>query len=76
MFQGKRYRAGIVVGPLDARGLPKLEAHILDFTGNLYGQTLVFILSQYVRPFKRYKSEIELIQAIQKDITIIRKANI
>lgn len=72
----ERYRAGIVIGPRDQKNLPKLEAHLLDFSANLYGKRLTFELVQFLRPFQKYVTEKELIQAIQKDINTVRKANI
>lgn len=73
---GTKYRAGIVVGPRDENGLPKLEAHILDFSGDLYGRKVEFELAQFLRPFQKYDSEAALVTAIQKDILTIRKAKI
>lgn len=72
----KKYRAGIVIGPRDKKNLPKLEAHLLDFSGNLYGKKLVFELVQFVRPFQKYTTEKALVRAIQNDIITIRKAKI
>ena len=68
---GMYYRAGIVVSPLDKNGIPKLEAHLLDFDGDLYGETLTFTLSQYLRPFEQYETEEELKEAINADIVAI-----
>lgn len=72
----KKYRAGIVIGPRDQKGLPKLEAHLLDYSGNLYGKKLIFELVQFLRPFQKYTTENALVKAIQKDIITIRKAKI
>ncbi|MBP7006668.1 MAG: riboflavin kinase [Candidatus Pacebacteria bacterium] len=64
----KSYRAGIVIGPLDKRGLPKLEAHLLKFKGNLYGKKLILSTNSFIRPYKKFKSEKELISQIGKDL--------
>ena len=37
-IKDKEYRAGIVIGPIDKYNLPKIEAHLLGFKGNLYGK--------------------------------------
>ena len=50
----KTYKAAIVIGPLDKSGLPKIEAHLIDFKGNLYGKHLNFILHKYLRPFRKF----------------------
>jgi riboflavin kinase / FMN adenylyltransferase len=70
---GRRYKAGIVVGPKDSAGLPKLEAYLLGYRGNLYGKKLVFYLIKYLRPFKPYKSEPLLRAQISSDVKKIKQ---
>ena len=74
--QAVSYKSGIVIGPLDKRGLPKIEAHIINFKGNLYGKKLALNLNKYLRPFKKFKTEQELKQQIQKDILLIKQLTI
>ncbi len=69
----KDYPAGVIVGPLDKSGLPKLEAHLIGFKGNLYGKKITVTLQKYLRPFKKFKTEAELKMQIKKDIQRIRK---
>ncbi len=69
----KIYRSAIVIGPLDNRGLPKLEVHLLGFKGNLYGKRLTATLEKFIRVFKEYKNEEELVKQIKKDIASIKK---
>lgn len=64
----KKHKAGLVVGPLDNKGLPKLEAYLLNFKGNLYGEKLVFELVKFLHPFKKYRTEEQLIAGIARDI--------
>ena len=64
----ENYLAGVIIGPLDKHQLPKLEAHLIGFKGNLYGKYLNIYLNRYIRPFKKFKTEAELIKQIQKDI--------
>ncbi|OHA36296.1 MAG: hypothetical protein A2W65_01380 [Candidatus Taylorbacteria bacterium RIFCSPLOWO2_02_50_13] len=68
----KTYRAGIVIGPLDKKGLPKIEAHLLNFSGNLYGKKLCLTAMRYVRAFKVFKSEEALKKQIAKDLANVR----
>jgi len=70
---GKKYKAGIVVGPNDKTGLPKLEAYLLGFSGSLYGKKLTFNLIKYLRPFKPYKSEALLRAQISSDVKKIKQ---
>ena len=69
----KKYKAAIVIGPLDKNGLPKIEAHLLNFKGNLYGKNLALYLNTYLRPFRKYQRESELINQIGKDIKQVKK---
>lgn len=71
--KAKFYPAAIVIGPFDSKGLPKLEVHILDFKGDLYGKKLTAWPDIFIREFKEYTSEQKLIQDIQNDIKIIRE---
>lgn len=70
---GSVYKAGIVVGPVDSRGLPKLEAYLIGYSGNLYGEKITMQLQKYLHPFKKYTSEQELIVGIKKDIEQVKK---
>lgn len=70
--QKKIYQAAIVIGPYDKKGLPKLEVHILDFKGNLYGKRLTASLKFFVRKFRGYTNQESLIRDIAADITEIR----
>lgn len=70
------YSAGIVIGPLDKRGLPKIEAHLLDFSGFLYGKELRLCITRYLRRYKVFKSEAALKKAIVGDLKLVRAAAI
>lgn len=72
-LNAKRYslNAGIVIGPRDTLNLPKIEAHLLGFKGNLYGRKIELNLVKYLRPFKKYKNAEELKKQINKDIKLI-----
>lgn len=70
---GERYKAANVIGPKDRRGLPKLEAHLLHFSDDLYGLKLKVELTKFVRPFKKFKSEAELTKQIARDIQTVQK---
>jgi riboflavin kinase/FMN adenylyltransferase len=70
---GITYKAGIVIGPLDKRRLPKIEAHLIGFKGNLYGKKITISLKKYIRPFKKFRNEQELKKQIQSDLKKIIK---
>lgn len=64
----KIYKAGIIIGPLDKKNLPKLEAHLIGYNGNAYRKNAVFELKKFIREYKNFKTEKELIIQIKKDI--------
>jgi FAD synthase len=51
-----------------ADGYRLLEAHLLDFTGDLYGETLVVWLGSHLRDQQAYTSAEDLITALKNDI--------
>jgi riboflavin kinase / FMN adenylyltransferase len=69
------YKAAIVIGPLDEHRLPKIEAHLLNFKGSLYGKYLSIYLSTYLRPFRKYKNIGDLKKQIKNDIRRIEELN-
>jgi riboflavin kinase/FMN adenylyltransferase len=62
------YNAAIVIGPIDNKGLPKIEAHLLNFKGDLYGKKMLISLGRYIRPFREFGSEAELKNQIKNDL--------
>ncbi len=69
---GKRYRAVLNVGlrPTLQNPNPQLrvEAHLIDFTGDLYGQELELAFVEKLRPEKQFASLGDLRQQIAQDI--------
>lgn len=50
-----------------------VEAHLLDFSGDLYGEKLTVLAYQKMRDVKIFPKKEELIAAISQDIADIRK---
>jgi len=50
-----------------------IEIHLLDFSGDLYGETIEVIFFQYLRSEKKFPSADALIQQIQTDIAQARQ---
>lgn len=71
-LKSKIYKAGIVIGPLDKKGLPKIEAHLIGYKGNAYGKIAVLEISKFIRKYKKFKSEEELKAQIKKDIKLCK----
>jgi len=64
----KKFRAGIVIGPLDKKNLPKIEAHLIGFKKDIYGVNVTIEINKFIRKYKEFKTEKELIIQIKKDI--------
>jgi riboflavin kinase/FMN adenylyltransferase len=52
----------------------RIEPHLLDFEGDLYGRRLVVELWQYLRAEARFASEEELVAQIGRDVEATRNA--
>lgn len=52
---------------------PQVEAHLLDFSGNLYGQSISIYLMEYLRPEQKFTSIEDLKRAIALDVEKIRQ---
>ena len=68
-FEGKKYKAAIVYFPEKSL----LEAHMLDFSGNLYDKEMRVEIGEKIREIIKFKNSEELIKQIKKDLEIIRR---
>ncbi|WP_010269449.1 bifunctional riboflavin kinase/FAD synthetase [Paenibacillus senegalensis] len=57
----------------DQRILPVLEVHLLDFSGDLYGQTLDVEFHAFIRKEKKFPSIDHLVSQIRKDVRRVRE---
>jgi riboflavin kinase/FMN adenylyltransferase len=62
----------IGVRPTFGAGDPVIEAHLIDFDGDIYGHDLVVELSHYLRPEIQYGDVEELIRQIRADVEAAR----
>ena len=74
MIGGLRFSAAVNVGPNPTFGESsrKVEVHILDFSGDLYGKTLNIDFLQRLRDVRRFASVDELLSQLQKDLQDVR----
>ncbi|MCM1290013.1 MAG: riboflavin biosynthesis protein RibF [Corallococcus sp.] len=72
---GTTYKAVVNVGntPTFALETPRVEAHLLDFDGDLYGKPLKVCLLKYIRPIQKFDSEQALKHQLQRDISHWRR---
>ena len=68
----KKYKAAIVVGPMDDKGLPKIEAYLLGFTGNLYGVKCELSFIKYLRKFMSFTDTKSLKKQIARDVVQVK----
>ena len=70
----RAYHAAISVGHKPSFGKVQLtiEAHLLDFTGDLYGQTLTLNFTRWLRDQVRFPSAEALCEQLQRDIQRVR----
>jgi riboflavin kinase/FMN adenylyltransferase len=75
---GKKQRVALNIGfrPTVATDAPQLrvEAHLLDFNGDLYGTELEIGISSRLRDEEKFASPAELRAQLKRDITLIRRA--
>ncbi len=72
-----RYGAAVNIGVAPTYGRAadsrrRIEAHLLDFSGNLYGRNVRLILGEYLRSEQCFASEEALKKQIFKDVEQIR----
>ena len=74
--EGRLYRAALNIGvrPTVAAGRQlRVEAHLLDFDGDLYGRELEMEIGEKLREEKRFGSVEELKEQIAKDVAGVRR---
>lgn len=71
----KVYSAAIHIGPTPTFGgsEPKLEVHLLDFQGDLYGEDLNVSFCQKIRDVARFDSVEHLRVQLQRDVEFARR---
>ena len=74
-IDGRSHWSAIHIGPNPTFGdsVPKVESHILDFEGTLYGQALEVDFISRLRDICKFDSREQLQQQLQKDISETRR---
>lgn len=72
--QDGQWPAAVHIGPNPTfqDGERKVEAHLLDFSGDLYGQAAELEFVQRVRDTRRFADQAELQSQLQADVTTVR----
>jgi len=73
---GKRFRSVVNIGvqPSLENQMLAVEAHLLDFTGDLYGAKLDLDLYSFIRPEQKFDSLDALVKQIKKDADVALQA--
>ena len=72
--RGHRAAISIGINPHYGGDERRIEPHLLDFEGDLYGQRLVVELWQRLRDEHAFESEEELVAQIARDVEAVRAA--
>lgn len=70
---GRAVALHIGPNPTFSEGCAKVEAHILDFTGDLYGRQLELEIVKEVRPVQKFESIDALLHQLHHDIDFVRQ---
>lgn len=72
---GRKHLAAVNVGVAPTLGAVPLcvEAHLLDFKGNMYGKTIVVEFVKRLRDETPFTSTEALVRRIEKDVAIVRR---
>jgi riboflavin kinase/FMN adenylyltransferase len=72
--EGHRAAVSVGVNPHFGGDELRIEAHLIDFSGDLYGKRLVVELWQWLRDEQAFESEEALIEQIGRDVEAAREA--
>lgn len=73
-LDGRPAAVSVGVRPTFGNGLePLVEAHVLDFSGDLYGQEVVVELFEFIRPEERFDDVDALVDRVHRDIEDVRR---
>ncbi|MDZ4661597.1 MAG: bifunctional riboflavin kinase/FAD synthetase [Pseudomonadota bacterium] len=77
-LEGKKYKAvtNIGVNPTFVEknvGHPKIETHILDYSGDIYGRRIRIEFKEFLRDEKKFSNQMELVKQIGLDINLSKK---
>jgi len=62
-LDNQTYRAGILINPNG-----KVEAHLIGYNGDAYGKMVTLEIKKFLREYKKFETERELIIQIKKDL--------
>jgi riboflavin kinase/FMN adenylyltransferase len=75
LLDGERHPAAVNIGiaPTIRQEDLTVEAHLLDFSGDLVGREIEVVFHERIRPEKKFRSRDELQEQIARDIDAVRR---
>ncbi len=76
LIEGTRFKAAVSVGvspTFEAQSTANMEAHILDFEGDLVDQDITLEFVEYLRPMMKFDSTEELVATVTCNIAWVRE---
>ncbi len=75
---GQKHRAGVSIGilPTFGDGVRQVEAHLVDFDGDLYGKKIELSVRKRLRGQQSFNSQEELVRQIELDMDQVRREKI
>ncbi len=76
IYQGKLYRGALNIGhnpTLNYSSKKRVEVHLLNFNGELYGEKLKVYFIKYLREEIKFKNKEELISTLKNNVKMISK---
>ncbi len=77
IYRNKKYLGALFFGPRLVKGetKPVLEIHILNFSNEIYGETIEFKIGKFIRGVMNFKDMNSLKKQMEDDIKNILKTN-
>lgn len=77
LLDGRSHPAAVSIGTNPTFGDPRvqIEAHLLDFDGDLYGRAIEVELLDWLRDQRRYDGAGPLVEQIERDVAAARRAS-
>jgi len=63
VLENKIYRAGILINPTG-----KVEAYLIGYNADAYGKEVTLNTKKFLREYKKFKNEKELVAQIREDL--------
>ena len=75
VVRGVRYQAAISVGvnlTFEPEGAPRVEAYLLDFEGDLYGERIEILFAERLRGMVAFPGVDALVERMHEDVRLTR----